>query len=444
MNKVAAPADFSPNNIGIDSSGAIPRYISLGDYLDEVNMPDNQEKLVMTYGDECISGLYSFLYMAGAISSGGTADSVTWWEDTRLHATADGVSGTTVAAGATTAVVITASNPKVFVGSVVTVFGASGQRPQQAYVTARTTTTYTIVPSATWGFAITSGSLYKISVKGSSFDQGTNQPNVYVQPNVVKRENTYGIFKDHFAVTGSQMTNESWVNIEGTNLFYHKGERDFRKLSKDYVELMHVFGEAFNHSSITATGYQGYIPSLEERGIVNRGYIEDRSDLEAICQVLDKEGGATEYTGFVSTSQQFKVDALASALTGNTPYGTFGNSKDMALQLGFKSLGLGGRSFHFQNWKVLNSPLLYGRSDYFKGVLVPNDSIKDSKTGIEAPLIEIKYKESGGYSRQMETWINGSAKGVYNNSDGFDGLKFEIRGEQSIITRAANRHVLLA
>jgi len=41
MNKVTAPADFSPNNTGIDSSGAIPRYISLGDYLDEVNMPDN-------------------------------------------------------------------------------------------------------------------------------------------------------------------------------------------------------------------------------------------------------------------------------------------------------------------------------------------------------------------------------------------------------------------
>ena len=448
MATINAPSDFSPNSIAQNSAG-IGNYISLGQYLNEVNMPDNRERLVSTYGDQSISGLYSFLYMAGAINAGGSADEVTWWEDTRLHAKVGGPSENAAAAGSYTPVTITLANPKAFVNNVVLIYGTDSQKPQVAFVTAKDTTGYTVVPSAGWNFAITSGAVYKASVIGSSYAQGTNQPTDFIQPNIVKRTNTYGIMKDTFAVTGSAMTNKSWVKIDGMDAFYHKGEKDFRVRMKDQIEMMHILGESFPSGNAALTnlnidGYEGYFPALESRGVVNRGFLEDRADFEAICEILDKEGGAVEYTGFVNTAQQFKIDALMAALNQNLSYGTFSNSKDMALQLGYKSVGLGGREFHFQNWKLLNDPTLLGQQGYYKGVLVPNDSIKDSSTGIEAPLLEINYKNLEGYSREMETWVNGSANGIYNNSAGFDGLKWDIRCEQTLITRAANRHVLLA
>jgi len=448
MATINAPSDFSPSSVA-QASGSIAKYISLGQYLNAVNMPDNRERLVSTYGDQSISGLYSFLYMAGAISAGGSADEVTWWEDTRLHAKVGGTSVNAADAGTKDAVTITLANPRVAVNNVVLIYGGASDKPQVAIVVSKTALNYVVRPNGTWNFAIVSGAVYKASVIGSSYGQGTIQPVDFNQPNIVKRTNTYGILKNTFAVTGSQMTNKSWVKIDGMDAFYHKGEQDFRKVTKDQVEMMHVFGDTFTNNdlsvtSLNITGYEGYIPALHSRGIVNRGFIEDRADLEAICEILDKEGGAVEYTGFVNTKQQFKIDALAAALNANLAYGTFSNSKDMALQLGYKSLGLGGREFHFQNWKLMNDPTLLGQQEYYKGVLVPNDSIKDSNTGIEAPLLEINYKNLEGYSREMETWVNGSANGIYNNSAGFDGLKWDIRCEQTLVTRAANRHVLLA
>jgi len=43
----------------------------------------------------------------------------------------------------------------------------------------------------------------------------------------------------------------------------------------------------------------------------------------------------------------------------------------------------------------------------------------------------------------METWMNGAANGVYNDSNGRDALSWEFRAEQSLATRAANRHILI-
>ena len=58
------------------------KYTALGDFIDEVNAPDIRKDLVKTYGDQGITG---FLKLTGAVKSAGTADSVVWWEETRLH-----------------------------------------------------------------------------------------------------------------------------------------------------------------------------------------------------------------------------------------------------------------------------------------------------------------------------------------------------------------------
>ena len=65
---VNAPADFSPNSFR--ESGTPTQYISLGNFINEVDIPDNRERLVMTYGDQAVSTIYGLLYMVGAVKAG--------------------------------------------------------------------------------------------------------------------------------------------------------------------------------------------------------------------------------------------------------------------------------------------------------------------------------------------------------------------------------------
>jgi hypothetical protein len=76
---------------------------------------------------------------------------------------------------------------------------------------------------------------------------------------------------------------------------------------------------------------------------------------------------------------------------------------------------------------------------YF-GVAIPMITVADPKTGDKAPALEMNYKATNGYSREMEHWMTGSILGVTNTND--DNLQFNYRSEFNLITRAANRHVL--
>ena len=79
MSTTNTPLEFSPNSFRrLDPT----KYTSLGDFIDEVNKPDNRDLLVKTYGNQGITG---FLQMVGAVKSNGAADEVQYWEETRLH-----------------------------------------------------------------------------------------------------------------------------------------------------------------------------------------------------------------------------------------------------------------------------------------------------------------------------------------------------------------------
>ncbi len=77
----------------------------------------------------------------------------------------------------------------------------------------------------------------------------------------------------------------------------------------------------------------------------------------------------------------------------------------------------------------------------FAGVMIPMAKVADAKTGDKAPALEINYKATNGYSREMEHWMTGSILGASNATE--DSVQFNYRSECNLITRAANRHVLL-
>jgi len=430
---LTTPSDFNPALIkNLDMS----KYVDLGSYINEVNKEDNREALIKTYGGQGITG---FLSMVGAIKAQAVADEVTYWEEARLHQKQVGTASAdlTVTAANAAAVVVR-------VGDVV----LSGS--DRFYVSAVAAAIITLI--ALDGAAVLADGAVALPVIGNLYTQGSDQPNGGFESNVVKRTNPFMIMKEAYKVNGSQATNIGWINLGGGDYrWYMKSEADTRQRFMDKREMMLLLGE--KTSAVTGiSGSEGYFAAIEDRGIVASGTDADfasLADVDSIIVELDKQGGAAEYAMYVDRSTDLALDdmiagggaSLSAATSGVAgQFGAFNNDKDMAVELGFRTFGRGGYTFHKHDFKLLNDPTLLSGAD-FAGVMIPMAKVADAKTGEKAPALEINYKAANGYSREMEHWLTGSILGASNATE--DSVQFNYRSECNLITRAANRHVLL-
>ena len=428
-----SPSDFNPALIkNLDMS----KYVDLGSYINEVNKEDNREALIKTYGKQGITG---FLSMVGAVKAQAVADEVTYWEEARLHQLQVGTAanGLEVTAASAAAIVVR-ENDVVLSGS------------DRFFVSDITALVITLV--ALDGAATLTAGAVSLSVIGNLYAQGSDQPNGGFEANVVKRTNPFMIMKEAYKVSGSQATNIGWINLgNGDYRWYMKGEADTRQRFMDKREMMLLLGE--KTSAVTGvSGSEGYFAAIEDRGIVASGTDADFASLADVDQIiveLDKQGGAAEYAMYVDRATDLALDdmiagggaALSAATSGVAgQFGAFNNDKDMAVELGFRTFGRGGYTFHKHDFKLLNDPTLLSGAD-FAGVMIPMAKVADAKTGDKAPALEINYKATNGYSREMEHWMTGSILGASNATE--DSVQFNYRSECNLITRAANRHVLL-
>ena len=441
------------------------KYVDLASFIKDVNKPDNRELLVKTYGNQGITG---FLQLTGAVNAAGTADSVQWWEEQRLHPRAKftpTVAKTGNAAGAAITVAVAAADvdpadsaatlmvrPQdvLLMGDVrVLVTGvtkSSANNNAISKFTVKPLVAAESVPNLT-------ATALEFPIIGNLFAQGTDQQDEYLESNVVKYTNPYMIVKEIYKVTGSQATNIGWINLGGGDYrWYVKSEADTRQRFMDKREMMMLMGQKSDNIS-GIEGSEGYFSAIEDRGIVHGGYIESISDVDALVKELDRQGASPEYALYVNRHQALKIDdMLAAGYAGSgltagitSQFGAFNNSKDMAVELGFQSFSRGGYTFHKHDWKLLNDPTLLGSSTAagaeFIGAAVPMSTVVDAQSGDRNPSLEMNYKATNGYSREMEHWMTGSILGASNDTK--DLVQFNYRSEISLVTRAANRHVLI-
>ena len=406
-------------------------YISL---YDLVNKPDNRDALIKTYGNQGITG---FLNLVGATKSIAQNDEVQYWEETRLH---------TKALGAMTSGAYVAGTGDVLRPYDVVLL--SGQIRAFAQPNGAGTAVSALVDLST-NAVVADFSETSFPVIGNLYPQGSDQPSQFIESGIVKRTNPFMIMKDVYSVTGSQATNIGWINLgNGDYRWYLKSEADTRQRFMDKREMMMLMGEKFFTDGTDAVtdidGSEGYFSAIEDRGIVNSGYITSLTDVDDLIKVLDKEGGASEYALYVNRTQDLHLDDMLAAQNSygasGTSYGSFNNSKETALSLGFRSFDRAGYTFHKHDWKLLNDPTLLADSGFY-GAAVPMASVADPKTGDKAPALEMNYKAANGYSREMEHWLIGSILGASNATK--DNVEFHYRSECNLITRAANRHILI-
>ena len=400
------------------------KYISL---YDLVNKPDNRDALIKTYGNQGITG---FLTLVGATKAQATADEVTYWEEERLHKKAKGAM-TAGAYVAGTGDVLRANDVVLLTGGVRAFFDG------------------TELVDLSTGTTVANFEEVEFPVIGNLYAQGSDQPSEFLESGIVKRENPFMIMKEVYSVTGSQATNIGWIDLgNGDYRWYLKAESDQRQRFMDKREMMMLLGERSGVTGIA--GSEGYFSAIEDRGIVQSGLINTITEIDDIVKIFDEQGAASEYALYVNRAQDLAIDDMLAAgqlVTGTTAttvgaaaFGSFNNSSDTALTLGFRSFARGGYTFHKHDWKLLNDPTLLAGSD-FLGVGVPMSQVADAKTGDKAPALEMNYKAANGYSREMEHWMVGSILGASNATK--DNVEFHYRSECNLVTRAANRHMLI-
>lgn len=400
------------------------KYISL---YDLVNKPDNRDALIKTYGNQGITG---FLTLVGATKAQATADEVTYWEEERLHKKAVGamVAGAYVAG---TGDVLRANDVVLLTGGVRAFFDG------------------TELVDLSTGTTVADFAQVEFPVIGNLYAQGSDQPSEFLESGIVKRENPFMIMKEVYSVTGSQATNIGWIDLgNGDYRWYLKSESDQRQRFMDKREMMMLLGERSGVTGIA--GSEGYFSAIEDRGIVQSGLINTIAEIDDIVKIFDEQGAASEYALYVNRAQDLAIDDMLAAgqlaagttatTVGAAAFGSFNNSSDTALTLGFRSFARGGYTFHKHDWKLLNDPTLLAGSD-FLGVGVPMSQVADAKTGDKAPALEMNYKAANGYSREMEHWMVGSILGASNATK--DNVEFHYRSECNLVTRAANRHMLI-
>jgi len=447
------------------------KYSALDDLLlasaDAVNKPEVRDLLIKSYGDQGITG---FLKLTGAINNAGAADQIEYFEEGRRHRTITGMSYTYSS------------------GTAYKVDFAITSDSTEDPATTKFLQTRDVIMNAVTGIrylvmddhradAGNSGTVVELArldgeafsasddstsgqefvLLGNLYEQGSNQPEHFMQPELKRYQNPFMIVKDRYQVNGSQATNVGYVNIgNGDYRWFMYGEQEARKRFEDRREMMMLYGELHDHASAPGgvAGSEGYFAAIKDRGLVATGANAaplTLSNFDDIIIELDKQGAPAEYAMYLNRKQDLAIDDMLAAgiatqvtagLSGQ--FGAFNNDADMAVKLGFKSFTRGGYTFHKHDWKLLNDPTLAGASTKIQGAMCPMTQVTDPRSGAKAPALEMNYKASNGYSREMEHWVTGGGIMGHTNGDaGKDVMTFHYRSEINLITRAANQHVLI-
>jgi hypothetical protein len=418
-------------------------YIDIFDYTSQYS-PDTYDKLISIYGDQSLLGMIFKLGSEEPISS----DQYIWTEKGRLHTLYNAVtrSGN----------VFTQSDHVYRVGEVVA--ASQGSNFQLGRIIAVTPSTFTAVPYKAAGWLIgTTGITTFIS--HSEFQKNTAGMDGTLETDFTILRNKPIIFKDNYIASGSDITQDSWVETDtGGYVWYLQSELDGRRRFEDRIELGLLQAENAEAGSAAGSGgfdgMEGLFESVRTRGNVFDGRATTLPDWDSILKRFDAQGKIREYMFYVDRDQSLAIDDLLGSLnagySSGISYGLFENSEEMAVNLGFIGFRRGTYDFYKSDWKVLNDITLLGAvpaDAKVNGLLVPYgdtevyDGTSTMADRITQPYLSIKYRVKGMENRRHKTWITGSV-GTSVPTDTNDHMRVNHLAERGICTVGANNFMI--
>lgn len=412
---------------------------------------DRGTELVKRYGSQNLTGLLTFMDAKAPVHS----TEFYHYEEDWLHQTF--TFSTNVSSGASfssvgiTPVLDGASDSitaKAFVRVNDIIQNELGEQARVTAVTASDTAV--TISGVGWGGNFSATTSMQIAVVGNAWGEGTDQPNG-ITPRVNQYRNYTQIIKESFDATGSAMTEKIWFTVQNADgstgfLWTFKGERDTYQRFINYKEMQMIVGKAVQGTNGSPYGSEG-LEQFARSGNTFQYDIFDLEDVDTIIDQLEEQRGAQE--NLFIMGQRLKMsfdDAIGNATNftaGGIQYGAFNGNKEIAINFGFSSYGRAGYTFHSMNYKPFTYPKLLGAlGDRYKkaGCIIPVGDYIDPQTRDITPSLRARYKAMPNYSREMESWVTGSA-GLATPTNENDGLQVHYRSECAFEGFGNNRFV---
>jgi len=441
---------------------ALPtNYITNFDFLNQY-LPDTYEREFERYGDRSINS-----FLRGVSAEIPTdSDLIKWTEEGRLHTKYTGVNADSVVTTDTALFSIAGAGVCVFrKNQTVFLSAESGALSAKAIISGVGTADgladdqqFEVKFYEAAGSPFAQNDKVTAYVYGSEFKKGTNGMEGSLEAETEVFDTKTLILKERYAVSGSDMAQIGWVEVEGDDgmgyLWYLKSQHDTRMRYEDQLEMAMIEAiPAENGSAAEAylstntgggnAGMEGLFETVETRGNVwSSGYPTTLADFDTIVARLDKQGAIAENAIFDNREFSFAIDDMLAAQNNITPsFGMFDNQKEMALNLGFSGFRR-GYDFYKTDWKYLNDATLRGglTAGKVNGLLVPagTKTIYDEVLGKTAkrPFLHVRYRANERVDRKLKTWITGS-EGGQPTSD-LDAMEVNYLSERALCTLGAN------
>ncbi len=281
--------------------------------------------------------------------------------------------------------------------------------------------------------------LDELIIISNAFSEGSGQPDPAIR-GTWEYENDAQIIKETIGVTGSEMVNQTWfqVNTMGakTNAYYHLGQVDIDYRTALRIDGALLFGKRTVNTALVdaATGRpikttEGMVPYTRRVGN-EQSYTSGAFDVlefDEMDNTLDREGAGNYILGLlgITLHQDIENSLVTYFADTNINYARqttndvlFNNNESLSASVNFKYLTKSERTFLFKRMGVLNNPKLYGAAGYESigpklGMFLPINKKKDPVSGNMVESIGTRYRGLGKYNRRMEVWnVGGAGEGL--------------------------------
>lgn len=235
------------------------------------------------------------------------------------------------------------------------------------------------------------------------------------------------IIKEHFNVNNSDMAAITWLDTPAGKMWWSLDMQNTEILYDNKVEFTHLMHR--RKATGENRGMDGLVPTIEKRGNIANGYIENIDDLVGIIWRMKQQGiMVKEFTIWGDYEQMTKFREMCAGVNAHyaagVNYGMFNNKKENAIALGFNSINIDGISFHFQELEILNDPTMLGTEKALTSgigcIIVPGGSTNATIDGVSTtvPYLAVKHRAYGATNRLRTVIIKGD-----NYADKQDGNK---------------------
>jgi len=315
--------------------------------------------------------------------------------------------------------------------------------PIQGYITSITGAALTVKPlKAAWAIPTLSTATELIVITNGN-SEGSGQPGPK-RRGAYKYTNKFAIGKASVEVTGSEMTDRSWIQEydgKSVNSWYDIATN----MDLDYSMMQNIQGgflggqeidnsvnDPDNDKAVKWT--KGLFPTVNEVGIQHPYSTFGVADFDEIERQLSRVYAGTYTCAMLGIEVDIAVEnALKTYFNftnidfitkqGNQMF--FKGDEGLSASVGFSYFQKAKRNFALKRFSTLHNPKTYGAGgfDYVnRALMFPLRSNNiDVKTKKAIPAIRVVYKALNGYNRKMEVFQTGSANaakwGVTNDVD---------------------------